>query len=291
MMSYKKNLLCGLLAVLLILMSACTTTPAVTPDLAATIAVNVSVSQTAAIAKTSAARTEIASIPTDTPTLEPTATITLTPTSNKIWLTFNRDTYCRAGELTSFPSVTLITIGQTVEVIGQNTAKDSFYVEDPNHSNSRCWVWGKYATLAGDQAILPVFTSMPTVTPTFTPRPVANFSVSYVDMQNCGGDYYLRFYIKNIGSFVWESVIIDLYDGATKISTSHVNTSFVDSTACAAGLSQSDLATGEESYVAAYNPGQFNYDPTGHNIVATISLCRTDSSGGCDPLTIKFKVK
>jgi len=142
MMNLKKQLLTGILITMMILISACST-PTATPDTAATIAANVSIAQTAAAIQTSAAMTEIASIPTDTPTPEPTVTITLTPTSNKVFLTLTRDTYCRTGVLSSFPSVTLLSAGQTVEVIGQNPSQDSFYVEEPDHTGSRCWVWGQ----------------------------------------------------------------------------------------------------------------------------------------------------
>jgi hypothetical protein len=293
-MNQKSMFVGSILVILAILISGCST-PTATPDVAGTIAVNVAVAQTAAVIQTGAALTEIAKVPTETPTLEPallnTATTTYTPTPKKAMLTLTRDTYCRTGVLSSFPSVELLTKGQTVEVIAINPTNDSYYVNAPHHTATRCWVWGQYATLEGDQAILPVFTSIPTATATFTPKPSANFTASVASMENCGGDYYFRFYVKNTGAFVWESIQIGLYDSTTKTSTSHTDVTFTDYAACAAGLSQGDLTSGEYSYVAAYNPGQFTYDPTGHSITATIFLCRTDTSGGCDPLVLTFKAK
>jgi hypothetical protein len=299
MMNNKKQLISGLMVILLIVLSGCSSTPTATPDLASTIAVNVAVAQTEAVILTSAAQTSAALTeqaiqsltPTPTPTLQSTATSSYTATPNKILLTLSRDTYCRVGESSASQLVTLISKDQNPEVIAHNPTNDSYYVIDPNHSDSRCWVWGGYATLNAEAAVLPVYTSQPLPTATFTPKPVAKFSVSYVDMQNCGGDYYFRFLIKNTGAFTWQAIQINLYDGATKLSAVHNSTSFVDYTGCVAGTSQSDLTAGEPGYVAAYNAGQFAYDPTGHIITATISLCRTDASGGCDPQTISFTAK
>jgi hypothetical protein len=176
----------------------------------------------------------------------------------------------------------LLSAGQIVEVIAHNPSNDSFYVVDPKHLDSNCWLWGQYATLTGEQTALPVYTSQPSPTATNTPRPQPNFTVAYVGMDSCSGNYYLRFTVKNTGPIPFYAYEIDLTDNTTKVSTTHFSTSFMDYTACAAGGSQSDLTYGESSGIAAYNPGQFAYDPTGHNITAVISLCQ-NVSGGCNP--------
>ncbi len=292
-MMTKRNFIGLLLVVLISLVSGCTTpTAAPTPDMAGTLAVNVAVAQTVAVVQTSAAQTVTASVPTITNTIDPvtlyTATSQFTPTPEDTLLTLSRDTYCRTSTSSQAPSVTLLKAGETVKVIAKDPNDTSYYVAVPNKIDEYCWLWGEYATLNNEQAAVQVYTPRPLPTPTNTPAPKIAFSVSYVGMENCGVDYYFRFLIKNTGNFTWQAVTINLYDTATTVSTGHASTTFTDSTGCVTGLVQNDLTTGESSYVAAYNAGQFTYDPSDHNIIATISLCRNDSFQGCDPITTTF---
>jgi hypothetical protein len=43
---------------------------------------------------------------------------------------------------------------------------------------------------------------------------------------------------------------------------------------------QGDLVIGEASMVACVNPGQFNYDPTGHNFTAKVTLYNKNGRTG-----------
>jgi len=272
---------------LMLLVSACTPAAAPTPDLAATIAVNVAIEQTMAALQTQSIATELAyqqQHPTETATPQPTATSEFTPTPDKITLTLSKDTYCRNGIFAKSPYVALMSAGQTYDVLAIDPNNQAYYVVEPDHTFTYCWVWGEYAKLNGDKDRLPVYTPQPLPTPTYTATVGPDFSVSYVGQQVCGADYYLRFFIKNTGSKTWEALQINVTDNTKNVTTTYNNTVFVDYLNCVAGVSESDLTPGESSNVAV----KVSEDPTGHSMSATIILCQTDASGGCNPKTITF---
>ncbi len=286
-MNKNKGIISMAVILLMLLASGCTPTAAPTPDLAATIAVNVAVEQTMAALQTQTILTELAyqqMNPTETPTLQPTATSEYTATPENVTLTLSKDTYCRNGVFAKSPYVALMLAGQTYDVLAIDPNNQAYYVVDPDHTFTYCWVWGEYATVSGDKASLPVYTPQPLPTPTYTATVGPDFSVSYVGQQVCGADYYLRFFIKNTGSKTWQSLQINTTDNSNNATTTYNNTVFVDYLGCAAGVSESDLSPGESSNVAVKISG----DPTGHSMSATIVLCQTDASGGCNPRTITF---
>lgn len=290
-MKIKNQIIGGFVIALLVLITGCTQmTP--TPDVAATVAFGVSIAQTAAVLQTNAANTEMAAIqqqtPTETSTPEPTPTSEFTATPEKVMLTFTRDTYCRTGTASASTSVTLLTTGQSVEVLGLDPSGNFYLVVDPNHTFSRCWVWGEYTTVSGDQSTMPVYTPQPLPTATYTPKPAPDFSVTYVGMQTCGTDYYFRFNIKNTGQLIWQAYLVDITDITTSTKTSHTDTSFVDYSGCGASFSQADLSPTEDGTIAAYSSGQLPYDPTLHSINAAFTLCQTDVFGGCISKMISF---
>jgi hypothetical protein len=54
-------------------------------------------------------------------------------------------------------------------------------------------------------------------------------------------------------------------------------------------MDQSDLMPGESGNVTNISPGHFNYDPSGHSITATFTLCTGNGLGGsCLSQTINF---
>ncbi len=285
-MNFKKQIIGMTTIMLLLLVSGCTTA-APTPDLAATIAVNVAVEQTMAALQTQTSLTQIAyqhQNPTETPTLQPTATSEFTATPDKVTLTLSKDTYCRNGLFAKSPNVTLMTVGQTYDVVAVDPNNQAYYVVEPNHTFTNCWVWGEFATVTGNLTSLPVYTPQPLPTPTRTATVGPDFTVSYLGMETCSGNYYLRFFIKNNGSKTWEALQINMLDNTINGTTTYNNTVFVDYSGCAAGITESDLAPGEASNVAA----QITTNPTGHSVTATIILCQTDASGGCNPKIITF---
>ncbi|MBA4385458.1 MAG: hypothetical protein C0410_12040 [Anaerolinea sp.] len=289
-MNIKKQITGMITIMLLILVSGCTTA-APTPDLAATIAVNVAVEQTMAALQTQTSLTEIAYLqqnPTETPTPSPTPTSAYTATPDKVTVSVSKDTYCRDGIFAKSPFVALMSPGQSYDVLAVNPDKSAYYVVEPKHTFTYCWLWGEFATISGDTANLPVYTPQPLPTPTYTPTVGPDFTISYLNSQDCSGAYYLRFFIKNNGSKIWQTVQIDIKDNTNASSSSHINTAFVDYNGCTAGITEADLTPGEGASVAAYDNGQLTVNPAGHSVTAFITLCQMDSFGGCQSKSITF---
>jgi uncharacterized protein YgiM (DUF1202 family) len=75
------------------------------------------------------------------------------------------DTNCRVGPGIPYDIVTVLKIGKTATVVGRHPTADYWVIENPAGAGT-CWVWGKYATLTGNSASLPVWDVPPTPTPT-----------------------------------------------------------------------------------------------------------------------------
>lgn len=278
-------------------------TAAGTPDIAGTVAAKVAIEQAAQtmVAQTMAAGAPIVpAAATSTNTIQApleatftqtlTPTITLTPTLEGVFLTVSQDTYCRFGApYSSFKILATVKTGQKVEVIARNPENDSYYVKNPYETNTTCWLYGKYATLTGNSGALPVSTMNPTPTPTYTPTPAIGFTVSYVGLETCAPQYAFKLFIKNTGSSIWQSISITGSDTVTAFAINHSSNTFKEYSGCSIGVTQGDLTPGETSYVLNVSPGQFNYDPTGHNISITVTLCSLDGGAGtCKSIPLSF---
>lgn len=211
----------------------------------------------------------------------PTATLppTLTPTLAGVWLTVLENTNCRSGPGTMYDWVTLISAGKTVEALARNSVNDYYYVRNPNTSSGFCWLWSKYSSISGNITTLPVFTPQPTPT-LASPTPAADLSISYLDVEACPPQYALSFRIKNTGDITWQSIKIVIKDNTTSTTFTHQSDYFYGVSGCDFTPEQDDLTKGEESYIANVNPGQFDYDPTGHSIKVTITVYAKDGLTG-----------
>lgn len=290
MMNKQKQLAGGILIVLMILISGCSQA-AQTPDLAATMAVNVAVAQTMGVVMTQSALTQsafLAQNPTSTPTPQAANTSSVTSTPEKVTITLTRDAYCRKGIFSQSPSNTMFSAGQALEVIARDPTSQSYFVIDPNHTQQKCWVWGEFVTIEGAPEALPVFTSVPLPTNTPTPTPAPDFSVAYIQHDVCGTEHYFKFQIKNTGQLNWETLDITIKDVTSDVTTKHTSTIFEDYNACVSNGSQDDFTPGEGGYVVSFNPGQLTYDPTAHTINATFTLCQVDNYSGCISKSISF---
>jgi hypothetical protein len=251
----------------------------------------------ASIAKTMVAGTQTASAllnppvivvpqqagPTDTPIpQQPQQPIPpVIPVQEGVFLTLSANTYCRTGPAAVFPRVTTIMVGQKVKVIARNPENDTYYIENPNAPGNYCWLWGQYATLTGDQSTLYVYTPQPTPFPTYTSTPAIGFSLSYSNLENCGGSYTLGLKIQNTGTVTWQSISIQISDLTTAFTAVETVNQFRTYNGCVATVTQEDLTAGEVAVVSAVDPGHFfNYDPTGHNISVLVTVCAQDGMGG-----------
>ena len=87
-----------------------------------------------------------------------------TPTPALVTLRVSVNTNCRTGPGKPYPIVTIFRVGKEAEAIARNALSTYWVVKNPIDS-SHCWVWGRYATLTGPSASLPVWDAPPTPTP------------------------------------------------------------------------------------------------------------------------------
>jgi len=217
------------------------------------------------------------------PTLTPTITLTpepsLTPTPEGVWLTVVENTNCRKGPGKVYDYVSTIKAGQQVQAVGRSPDNQYYYVQNIN-GNGYCWLWVQYSTLTGNTGILPVFTPAPTPTFTVTPSPAPGISVSFVQVTTCGPQYALRLMVRNTGSVTWQSVKVTIVDNDTATTVVHSLDQFRGYAGCPEDLSQEDLTPGEEGVISNVNPGQFNYDPTGHSLKVTVTVYSENGLAG-----------
>jgi hypothetical protein len=173
----KKNLLIISTALLVIL--ACTfNNPTPTPEIPAnnnSVATNV-----AQTLEASGLSLPSAALPTPlhtiTPTLPPTITFTptvaFTATPSVPVASVSVDTNCRTGPGKVYDYIGALLVGEKAEVVAKNVSSNYWVIKNPD-ANGNCWLWGYYATVAGNSNNLPVYAIPPTPTPSI-PIPPSN---------------------------------------------------------------------------------------------------------------------
>ncbi|MHB8088407.1 MAG: hypothetical protein ACYDH2_09205 [Anaerolineaceae bacterium] len=296
-----KRIFPTLLAFVIVLtLSACNVPSAVntgSPDTASTDNGKADIEQAAG---TIVAQTLTAGAPTITLTPQPplesftptaTQTITLAPISDKVTLVVAKDTYCRQGApVAAFKYVVIIKSGQLVEVLARNPENDSYYITNPYEANSTCWIYGKELTLDGNVDALDIATLQPTPTPTRTPTPNANFTLTYSSLIDCGApNYAFKLYIQNVGATPWQFISITGSDTVTGFTINHTSNVFDQYSGCSTMNPQDAVAAGDDTYAMNVNPGEFNYNPSGHQINLNVKLCTLDDAQGtCVTKPISF---
>jgi uncharacterized protein YgiM (DUF1202 family) len=164
-----------------------------------------------ALAQTQAAQTSLANAlagtltamipatPTLTPTSPFTPTITDTPTPTFTltlaapMVSVSMDTNCRTGPGNVYDLIGGLKIGETAAVVGRDAYNQYWIIKNPDNLGT-CWIWGKYATVAGDTSKLPVIAAPPTPTPV---PAVTNVTVamgkSVVHVSSCIGTGHVGF--------------------------------------------------------------------------------------------------
>ncbi|MFU8827113.1 MAG: hypothetical protein ACNA70_06435 [Brevefilum sp.] len=94
----------------------------------------------------------------------PTPVAGVTPTPGALTLRVSVPTNCRVGPGKPYDIVTILRVGKSANVVGRHATADFWVIENPEGSGT-CWVWGKYATLTGSTANLPIWDVPPTPTP------------------------------------------------------------------------------------------------------------------------------
>lgn len=225
--------------------------------------------------------------PTETVTPSPTLTATLifTPTPVVPQMSVSVATNCRVGPGRVYRRVGAILVGEVAEVYGRDPTGRYWYIRNPDASSGFCWAWGEYATVSGNTGLLPVYTPPPTPTPTFTPTPAPDFSFVYTRLETCSG-WWPEFELDNTGSIPFRSIGITVRDTVTDVVVASYIDGFPNYDGCNSSSIKDTLAVDRTRVVSGPT---FNYDPTGHKLRATITLCSDlDQNGFCVTKSINF---
>jgi len=221
--------------------------------------------------------------PTQTATVTATSTFFLSPIPLYPELSVTIPTNCRKGPGKIYDQVGALLTGRTVRIYARDPSGAFWLIENPDSPGEYCWVWGEYANISGPTYMLPEYTPPPTPTATATPAP--SFDTSYSGLVACTG-WWTEIRLKNTGQVTFRSVSISLKDTVTGTSNYSTTDGFEDNPDCVNSSSRKTLTAGKAVNVSA--PG-FVYDPTGHKLRATVTLCSdTGQSGTCVTKTINF---
>ena len=230
--------------------------------------------------------------PTLTPTSTSTPTITLTPTPQIPLISVSLPTNCRNGPGKVYGYEGALLVGEVAEVLARDPTGNFWYIRNPDSAGNFCWLWGRYATVTGNLSVLPIYTPPPTPTPTFTPKPTLtptpfpNFAASYTSLDTCSGSWWIETSLKNTGTITFQSIEITVLDTFSNITISNLTDGFRDINGCLTTTTK-DILEPDKTYVISA-PG-FTYNPTGHLIHATITLCsNTGQNGTCVTKRIEF---
>ena len=221
-----------------------------------------------------------------TPTASLTAAPAFTPTSPIPLISVSVNTNCRSGPGKVYDLEGALLVGEIAEIYGRDPTNNYWYIRNPDSDPAFCWVWGKYAALIGPVLLLPVFTPPPTPTATLTPLPLPVFTAEYVSLDTCNGSWWVEIKLKNTGSVPLKSVEISLKDKATDLVLVNLADGFTNLDGCLGKTTKDTLRIGDTYLLSA---PAFIYNPTGHKLVVTITLCsNTGQQGMCATDKIDF---
>ncbi len=217
------------------------------------------------------------------PTLTPTQTLTATPaftfTPLVPLISVSVPTNCRVGPGKVYDRVGALLVGEVVEIYGRDPTGEYWYIRNPDAGEEFCWLWGEYATLIGNTTILPVYTPPP------TPTPSAVIQASFDGIDTCVG-WWVEIELKNTGGITFRSMSLTIRDRVTDVVLSQTADSFTDLTGCRSSNTADTLTPGGTHTVSS---PPFAYNPTGHELRATVTLCSgKGQTGACASDVIKF---
>jgi len=275
-------LLCAFV-ILIIAVLACTTTPSVSVATPVPGLLDTAVAQTVVVLLTQTAQPSIPITGLGSPTFTPTVTLSPTPiytaTPAIPLISVSVATNCRFGPGKVYDFTGALLVGEVAEVYGMNPTGDYWYIRNPD-ADGYCWVWGEYASLVGDTSVLPVYTPPP------TPTPIPAFEASYDGLETCVG-WWVDLELKNTGGVSFKSVSITLRDTTNNIVLAMSTDGFTNNDGCLGSTTKDNLHPGGKHTVSA---PPFNYNPGGHKLRATVTVCSEKSlKGVCISQVIEFK--
>jgi len=217
------------------------------------------------------------------PAVTPSATLpapiifTATPAVPQIRVSV--DTNCRVGPGKVYDRVGYLLVGQASDIYGRNPNGDYWYIRNLNNTTAYCWLWGEYATVSGNIAALPMLTPPP------TPTPMPNFEVYYNNKDSCT-NWWVDLRLENTGGMGFTSMTLTVRDIDTDITQTLYSEDFTDVNGCSETFTTDSLSPGSKRIISS---SPFTYDPSGHDMRATVTLCSNPGqSGTCLTKVIEF---
>ena len=211
----------------------------------------------------------------------PTALATSTPTSTQESsptptpaprLSVTTNTHCRSGPAQEYPSLGVLEVGQTADVLARGPDPGFWFVTGAKLPEGGCWLWGEFARVDGEVEPLPVFTPAP------SPTPAVGFDLYLKSFENCGDTFYVVFAVKNVGGERFWSGYIEVQDFATR-QTLHQRRERHPFAATVLPVCPPDhgneLWPGETRYVHA----PLSRVKSGSTAIGIVTLCTADHQG------------
>lgn len=208
--------------------------------------------------------------PTPTPTVTVTPSPIFTPTPLVPLISVSVDTNCRVGPGKIYDRRGALLVGEVVQVYGRDPGGNYWLIQNPDNSSEFCWVWGEYATLLGNWAAVPIMTPPP------TPTPAPSFEATYIGKDTCVG-WWLDFDLENTGGITFKSFSITVRDTVSDVVVSLYQDGFTDNSGCLDSVTRDNLNPGS---IRRISSPAFNYDPAGHRLRATITVCSNLAQNG-----------
>jgi hypothetical protein len=215
--------------------------------------------------------------PTKTP-----APVISTPTNLPSVLTahITANTNCRSGPSALFPSVFTALKGEDLKIVSKTTLGDYVIVENPQSPGQNCWLWTQYVEINGDLSGLQAATPPPTLTP------LVAFSLAFDTVVTCNNGWSLEFKVVNAGSKPLQSYKVVAKDKSANTQETTSSNQFDQRSGCNVANEITSVDPGKTGYIYA---DDFNYNPSGHSMEATITVCSHDNqAGACETQVIKF---
>jgi hypothetical protein len=222
--------------------------------------------------------------PEGNPTPSATFTPSLTETQSTSIVSALMDTNCRRGQGAGFEYLGGLLAGETAEVVALEPDGQYYYIANPD-GPGYCWVWGEYLTVIGDTSLLPVYTRMPTLTPT----PTLAFSYVFNEIVQCVSIFSIELRITNTGEVPLNSYQLHTVNISLGTENTYSDYRFADCEACGCGYVDYTITPGELGYLGSST--FMTHYPHGESFHTELMVCTEDGLGGqCLTQELNFTV-
>lgn len=209
------------------------------------------------------APTKVPSTPTSTPIVTPIGATTSASAHA------NQNSNCRNGPSKDFAVIFTAKAGTDLKIVSKTPFDNYVVVENPKISGQTCWLWTQYVDINGDLSNLPVATAP-------APPKLVAFSLSFYRIESCSG-FSPAFKVVNNGTVTLQSYTVAVKDRIENITETSSSDGFDMRNGCTITNSIPFIDPGETGFIYA---DTFSYDPSVHDMKATITLCSHNGLGG-----------